>query len=79
LTRLRYYLEATTKFLAKIVEKESARLPGCGDSAPIRANHLEICKFKTATDEGYNLLIAAIRKFMVTSGAEETSVNTPRL
>ncbi|KAI0186035.1 Alpha/Beta hydrolase protein [Xylaria flabelliformis] len=48
-----------------IVESDSAQLPGCGDAAPIRANHLDICKFKTDKDEGYGSIVAAIRKAMI--------------
>ncbi|KAI3572864.1 Alpha/Beta hydrolase protein [Fusarium oxysporum f. sp. albedinis] len=49
----------------QIVETDSAQLPGCGDAAPIRADHVGICKFKTAKDEGYSVIVAAIRKVML--------------
>ncbi|KAI8962531.1 Alpha/Beta hydrolase protein [Daldinia sp. FL1419] len=49
----------------QIVEPESAQIPGCGDAAPIRADHIGICKFKTQKDEGYNAVVAAIRKIMM--------------
>ncbi|KAI1172360.1 Alpha/Beta hydrolase protein [Nemania sp. FL0916] len=52
-----------------IVDPESAQLPGCGDSAPIRANHIDICKFKTDKDEGYGIVVAAIRKTMISNNS----------
>jgi len=51
--------------LIQIVEVESAKLQGSGDSAPIRADHVGICKFKTEKDEGYSVVVAAIRKVML--------------
>ncbi|KAH8669660.1 hypothetical protein BGZ60DRAFT_528133 [Tricladium varicosporioides] len=53
----------------QIVEVESAQLPGCGDPAPIRADHIGICKFKTEKDEGYSIIVAAIRKVMLPPNA----------
>ncbi|KAK8137258.1 hypothetical protein PG984_005198 [Apiospora sp. TS-2023a] len=49
----------------QIVDTESARIDGCGDTVPIAASHHEICKFETDKDEGYNVVVAAIRKVMV--------------
>ncbi|RKL31593.1 Vegetative incompatibility protein HET-E-1 [Fusarium proliferatum] len=37
----------------QIVEAESAQLHGCGDAAPIRADHIGICKFETKDADGY--------------------------
>ncbi|KAI0436816.1 Alpha/Beta hydrolase protein [Xylaria telfairii] len=45
----------------KVVEPESAQIPGCGDCVPIRADHISICKFKTKEDEGYAVVINAIK------------------
>ena len=46
----------------QIVEPYSAQLPGCGDSAPIDTNHLDICKYETAGENGYGLVLSAIGK-----------------
>ncbi|KAG5744212.1 hypothetical protein H9Q69_011001 [Fusarium xylarioides] len=52
----------------QIVEPESAQLHGCGDAAPIRADHIDICKFETKDTEGYAIVVAAIRKAMIPPG-----------
>ncbi|KAM0080961.1 hypothetical protein ACKRZS_006861 [Fusarium odoratissimum] len=52
----------------KIVETESAQLHGCGDAAPIRADHIGICKFETKDADGYATVVAAIRKAMIPPG-----------
>ncbi|RBR09691.1 hypothetical protein FVER53590_11729 [Fusarium verticillioides] len=52
----------------QIVEPESAQLHGCGDAAPIRADHIDICKFETKDAEGYAPVVAAIRKAMIPPG-----------
>ncbi|KAF4464586.1 ribonuclease p mrp [Fusarium albosuccineum] len=49
----------------QIVEAESAFLPGCGEASPIRADHIGICKFNAIEDEGYGVVVAAIRKVML--------------
>ncbi|KAI0906495.1 hypothetical protein F4823DRAFT_565723 [Ustulina deusta] len=54
----------------KIVEPYSAQLPGCGDATPIRANHIDICKFATNKEEGYEIVISRIRKIMLPPGFE---------
>ncbi|KAI1288155.1 hypothetical protein F5Y03DRAFT_98722 [Xylaria venustula] len=55
---------------AQIVEPYSAQLPGCGDATPIRANHIDICKFATNKDEGYEIVVSRIRKMMLPAGFE---------
>lgn len=61
-----FYETLTTRITAfkyaQVVENDSAQLPGCGDAIPIRADHHDICKFTTEKDEGYGLVVAAIRK-----------------
>ncbi|VZI02176.1 unnamed protein product [Fusarium fujikuroi] len=49
----------------QIVETESAQIHGCGDAAPIRADHIDICKFETKDADGYAIVVAAIRKAMI--------------
>ncbi|KAI8954916.1 Alpha/Beta hydrolase protein [Xylaria longipes] len=46
----------------QVVENDSAQLPGCGDAIPIRTDHHDICKFASEKEEGYGLIVAAIRK-----------------
>ncbi|TGJ78475.1 hypothetical protein E0Z10_g10285, partial [Xylaria hypoxylon] len=54
-----------TSHIAKIIKPESAQLPGCGDVAPIRADHINICKFATDKDEGHDIIVARFRKMML--------------
>ncbi|KAL5600869.1 hypothetical protein FOVSG1_006899 [Fusarium oxysporum f. sp. vasinfectum] len=62
----------------QVVEADSAQLPGCGEAAPIRADHVKICKFKTVKDEGYSVVVAAIRKVMLPPDAFSSQVrNNP--
>ncbi|KAH7186793.1 hypothetical protein DER44DRAFT_834410 [Fusarium oxysporum] len=61
------------------VETDSAQLPGCGDAAPIRADHVGICKFKTAKDEGYSVIVAAIRKVMLPPDAASFQPGTKNI
>ncbi|KAK5637232.1 hypothetical protein RRF57_012944 [Xylaria bambusicola] len=62
-----FFYETLTTQLTKwkhvqIAENDSAQLPDCGDTIPIRADHHDICKFTTREEEGYGLIVAAIRK-----------------
>ncbi|KAL5597221.1 hypothetical protein FOBRF1_011014 [Fusarium oxysporum] len=54
--------------IGSIVETESAQLHGCGDAAPLRADHIGICKFETKDADGYATVVAAIRKAMIPPG-----------
>ncbi|EXM19963.1 hypothetical protein FOTG_11990 [Fusarium oxysporum f. sp. vasinfectum 25433] len=58
----------TSRGIGSIVETESAQLHGCGDAAPIRADHIGICKFETKDADGYATVVAAIRKAMIPPG-----------
>ncbi|EXA29670.1 hypothetical protein FOVG_18861 [Fusarium oxysporum f. sp. pisi HDV247] len=64
------------KGLIQIVDVDSAQLPGCGDAAPISADHVKICKFKTAKDEGYSVVVAAVRKVMLPPDALSSQPST---
>nr|RBQ92237.1 hypothetical protein FVER53263_11728 [Fusarium verticillioides] len=67
-----FYETLKTRFgigSVQIVETESAKLHGCGDAAPIRADHIGICKFETKDSDGYSTVVAAIRKPMIPPGA----------
>ena len=65
---------ADSLFRVKIVQPDSAQLPGCGESAPIRANHLNICKFESETDEGYSVVLAKIRRMILPVEKDSTEV-----
>ncbi|RYC59204.1 hypothetical protein CHU98_g7008 [Xylaria longipes] len=60
-----FFYETLATQIAKwkyVVENDSAQLSGCGDAIPIRADHHDICKFASEKEEGYGLIVAAIRK-----------------
>ncbi|PVH69209.1 hypothetical protein DL98DRAFT_522326 [Cadophora sp. DSE1049] len=57
-----FFFETKPTYGVQIVEPYSAMLPGCGDSAPIDTNHVDICKYDTAGDHGYGLVLSAIGK-----------------
>ena len=42
--------------------EDLAWIPGCGDHATIRADHLSICKFKAKEEEGYQAILGALKK-----------------
>lgn len=56
-------LSIFTQF-SQVVEEESAWIPSRGDRAPIRANHIDICKYSTKEDEGYVKVLNAIKKIL---------------
>ncbi|KAI1462621.1 Alpha/Beta hydrolase protein [Annulohypoxylon moriforme] len=63
-----YYETLKTRMgvgLVQVVEADSAQLPGCGDSAPFPTDHIGICKFQSDKDEGYSIIVNAIRKAMI--------------
>ncbi|KAN0073090.1 Peptidase S8/S53 domain containing protein [Elaphomyces granulatus] len=67
-----FYETMTTWFngsLVQLVESESAQLPGCGETAPIHADHDKICKFEKDEDVGYGEIVEAINKVMSPLGA----------
>ncbi|KAL9608001.1 MAG: hypothetical protein Q9167_007133 [Letrouitia subvulpina] len=45
-----------------VVTEDSAWIPGCGDHASIRADHLSICKFKAKEEDGYQAILGALQK-----------------
>jgi hypothetical protein len=58
----------------QLVESESAQLPGCGETAPIHADHDKICKFEKDEDVGYGEIVEAINKVMSPLGAWPSQV-----
>lgn len=59
----------------QIVEPDSAQIIGCGEAAPIYADHHGICKFSTDKDAGYELVVAAIRKSMLPLSSSSTEAS----
>ncbi|KAI1359009.1 Alpha/Beta hydrolase protein [Xylaria arbuscula] len=60
----------------QVVENDSAQLPGCGDPIPVRADHHNVCKFASKTDDGYKQIVAAIRKCLAPKAQDGTSGGT---
>ena len=46
-----------------IVNEDDASYPGVGEIIPMRANHLDICKFDDVEDDGYQLVKGKIKQF----------------
>ena len=57
----------------KIVDKDDACFPGVGEVLPIQANHLQICKFDDAQDDGYKNVRAKVKQMMEATGIVEPS------
>lgn len=47
-----------------VVPRESALMPNSGECLPIQANHHHICKFASAQDEGYKVVVNHIMRFI---------------
>ena len=60
----------TNRDVQWVVKEEDASYPGVGEILPIRANHLDICKFDDAEDDGYKQVRAKINQ---AKGATETT------
>ncbi|RAL00742.1 esterase/lipase family protein [Aspergillus ibericus CBS 121593] len=48
-----------------VVDRNSAAIPGRGDMISIPADHKHICKFGSRDDEGYDLVLGALKKMLV--------------
>jgi hypothetical protein len=49
---------------AKIVDSESAAIPGRGDKISLHADHIGICKFDTREDSYCQMVVGALRKLL---------------
>lgn len=56
-----------------VVNKDAASYPGVGEILPMRANHLDICKFDDAEDDGYKQVRVKIKQAMEATGVTEAS------
>ena len=59
-----------------VVNEEAASYPGVGEILPMQANHLDICKFDDAEDDGYKQVRAKIKQAMEATEITETKGNT---
>jgi hypothetical protein len=57
------------------VPESNARIMGFQNFASIHANHIDMCKFSKASDEGYKSVSAAIKKFSEIKQAGKASVS----
>ena len=53
--------------------EDSAWIPGRGDHASIRADHINICKFDSREDEEYSSVVGAIKKLAQMETQEKRS------
>jgi hypothetical protein len=56
-----------------VVKEEDASYPGVGEILPMQANHLDICKFDDAEDDGYKQVRAKIKQAMEATDITKTS------
>jgi len=56
-----FFYEALKTSGIYVVDETSAWIPGFGEKIPIRADHHNICKFEDQSNEGYKLVMAAIK------------------
>ncbi|KAI0392840.1 hypothetical protein F5Y17DRAFT_459498 [Xylariaceae sp. FL0594] len=73
--RILQLIPVTQKDTLKLLEPEShllRQLPGCGDAAPIHADHVNICKFGIAANAGFGIIMARIRKMMAPSAPKRS-------
>ncbi len=59
-----FFIETLRYNKVLVVEEDSAWIPGRGDRANLRADHVNICKFESNEDEGYVSVSRAIKKFV---------------
>lgn len=59
-----------------VVKEEDASYPGVGEILPMRANHLDICKFDDAEDDGYKQVKAKIKQAMEATDVTKASTVT---
>ncbi|KAF2745768.1 hypothetical protein M011DRAFT_478561 [Sporormia fimetaria CBS 119925] len=68
-----FFFEKKMTYNVWIVKEEDASYPGVGEILPMRANHLDICKFDDAEDDGYKQVRAKIKQAMDATHITETS------
>ncbi|KAI4157009.1 MAG: hypothetical protein LQ342_008553, partial [Letrouitia transgressa] len=66
-----FFFERKTTYNIWVVKEEDASYPGVGEILPIRANHLDICKFDDAEDDGYKQVRVKIERAMKATEATE--------
>lgn len=65
--------------LAKVVDAESATIPGRGNKISIRADHINICKFESMDDSAYKSVAAELKKLALPKQKDDVaSVSKPK-
>ncbi|PVH92332.1 hypothetical protein DM02DRAFT_605500 [Periconia macrospinosa] len=67
-----FFFEKKMTYNTWVVKEEDASYPGVGEILPMRANHLDICKFDDAEDDGYKQVRAKIKQAMEATDMNET-------
>lgn len=68
-----FFFEKKMTYKVWVVKEEDASYPGVGEILPMQANHLDICKFDDAEDDGYKQVRAKIKQAMVATDVTEAS------
>ncbi|RAK97066.1 uncharacterized protein BO80DRAFT_448750 [Aspergillus ibericus CBS 121593] len=58
--KVTFFYETLDTFGVRVVEESSSAYVGVGEVLPIRANHLDICKFASPEEDGYKLVKAKL-------------------
>ncbi|KAH6674237.1 Alpha/Beta hydrolase protein [Halenospora varia] len=59
-----FFYERFATYGVEIVAETAASYPGVGEILPMRTNHIDICKFETADDDGYKVVKSKIVELM---------------
>ncbi|OBT98980.1 hypothetical protein VE01_02445 [Pseudogymnoascus verrucosus] len=68
-----FFFEKKSTYKVLVVKEEDASYPGVGEILPMQANHLDICKFDDAEDDGYKQVRAKIKQAMEATGTSEAT------
>lgn len=67
-----FFFEKKMTYHVWVIKEEDASYPGVGEILPMQANHIDICKFDDAEDNGYKQVRAKIKQAM-----EATEITKP--
>lgn len=71
-----FFFEKKMTYKVWVVKEEDASYPGVGEILPMQANHLDICKFDDAEDDGYKQVRAKIKQAMEATDITEANVGS---
>ncbi|PVH91624.1 hypothetical protein DM02DRAFT_545460 [Periconia macrospinosa] len=71
-----FFFEKKMTYKVWVVNEEDASYPGVGEILPMQANHLDMCKFDDAEDDGYKQVRAKIKQAM--EATDVTAASTVR-